>query len=112
MRQRAFAIVVVVGLVSFFGGLILVGTLYNQIAPQWYFGATKAREENIRIVESGRNYLRLSNNPSATVPGSALGSLNLMAWLARFIAIISIFYGVALITAQVVGRWDNEINKK
>lgn len=109
MRQTAFTIIIVVGVVSLFVGLSLVGTLYNQIAPQWYFGASKAREQHIRIVENGRHYLRFSNNPSATVPKSALGSLNLMAGFARFVAIISIFYGLVFITVQVVKRWDTRL---
>lgn len=105
----AFTIIVAIGLVSLFTGLSVVGTVYNQIAPRWYFGASKAQEHHIRVVENGRHYLRFSNDPSATVPKSALRSLNLMAGFARFVCIISIFYGLIFITFQAVKRWDTRL---
>jgi len=102
-------IMMVMGLISFLVGLTLVGTVYNRIAPCWLFGEKLAQEQQIRVVENGRNYLRFSNDPSAIVPKSKLGQLNVMTGIARFIVIICILYGLVFITVQVVRRWDAQL---
>jgi hypothetical protein len=49
VSPTAFGIVMVIGLVSFYLGLVAVGTAHNRIAPYWLFGKHAVQEQSIHV---------------------------------------------------------------
>jgi len=112
VSPTAFGIVMVIGLVSFYLGLVVVGTAYNRIAPYWLFGKQTVQEQSIHVTVAARHFLVFSNAPSVEVPRSKLGQLNYLSAVARFIIIPGLFFIFIYPTVRVLQSRNPSVAKQ